>query len=189
MRGVLYRSRGIAEFKGFIYLTIDIRRLLLHLDSPDKISKLEDSSTMAQATGAHLTITAAELFQLRHVARGTLPPTLIIRNGIVVSVHTGELLERDVVIAGRHIAAITPWGYFQRSHYPLEAHFVEIDASGKYVSSGFIDTHIHIEYTKLVPGELARLSIPRGTTTVLADANCIANVIPLTTSRAAWPLG
>jgi adenine deaminase len=35
----------------------------------------------------------------------------------------------------------------------------------------------NIEYTKLVPGELARLSVPRGTTTVLADANCIANVL------------
>lgn len=27
------------------------------------------------------------------------------------------------------------------------------------------------------PGELARLSVPRGTTTILADANCIANVL------------
>jgi adenine deaminase len=44
------------------------------------------------------------------------------------------------------------------------------------VSPGFIDAHIHVEYTKLTPGELARLSIPRRTTTVLADANCIGNI-------------
>lgn len=53
---------------------------------------------------------------------------------------------------------------------------MDIDASGKYNFPSFIDAHIYIEYTKLVPGELARLSLPRGTTTVLADANCIANV-------------
>lgn len=128
------------------------------------------------ATGAHITITPEELFQLRQVARGTAPPTLIIRHGIILAVHTAELLERDVIIKDRHIAAITPWDHFPRSHYSQNASIVEIDAKGKFVSPGFIDTHIHIEYTKLIPGELARLSVPRGTTTVLADANCIANV-------------
>lgn len=128
------------------------------------------------ATGAHLTITPQELFRLRHVARGTAPPTLIIQHGTLLSVHTGELLERDVVLSGRHIAAVTPWDYFPRSKYSDDAEIEEIDARGRYISPGFIDTHIHIEYTKLVPGELARLSVPRGTTTVLADANCIANV-------------
>lgn len=121
------------------------------------------------ATGAHLAITVEELMHLRLVALGSQPPTLIIRGGQILSLHTGELLERDVVIYGRHIAAITPWSYF-----PLAPE--EVDAHGSFISPGFIDTHIHIEYTKLVPGELARLSVPRGTTTVLADANCIANV-------------
>ena len=115
-------------------------------------------------TGAHLSITTDELVNLRLVARGTVPPSVIIRNGTVLALHTGELLERDVVISGRHIAAITPWGYFPRAES-------EIEASGKFISPGLIDAHIHIEYTKLVPGELARLSVPRGTTTVLADAN------------------
>jgi adenine deaminase len=133
------------------------------------------AAAVSNATGAHLSITPDELFQLRHVARGTAPPNLIIRHGTILSVHTGELLERDVV-SGRHIAAITPWGYFPRSKYSDDADIEEIDARGRYISPGFIDTHIHIEYTKLVPGELARLSVPRGTTTVLADANCIANV-------------
>lgn len=131
---------------------------------------------VSNATGAHLTITPEELFQLRHVARGTTPPNLIIRHGLVISVHTGELLERDVIIHGRHIAAITPWDHFPRARYPEDAIIKEIDASGRFISPGFIDTHLHIEYTKLTPGELARLSVPRGTTTVLADANCIANV-------------
>ncbi|RDW77520.1 adenine deaminase-1 [Coleophoma cylindrospora] len=124
----------------------------------------------SNSTGAHLTITVDELMHLRLVALGTRSPSLIIRGGHILSLHTGEILPRDVVVAGRHIAAITPW-----NHFPTDA-VLEIDARGKFVSPGFIDAHIHIEYTKLVPGELARLSVPRGTTTVLADANCIANV-------------
>lgn len=123
----------------------------------------------SNSTGSHLSITVDELMQLRLVARGSLPPSLIIRGGNVLSLHTGEILPRDVVIQGRHIAAITPW-----DHFPVAID--EINASGKFVSPGFIDTHIHVEYTKLVPGELARLSVPRGTTTILSDANCIANV-------------
>lgn len=128
------------------------------------------------ATGAGLSITAPELSNLRHVARGTQPPTVIIRHGMVLSLHTGELLDRDVLVSGRHIAALTPWDHFPSTKYG-KAEVREIDARGKFISPGFIDAHIHIEYTKLVPGELARLSVPRGTTTVLADANCAANVL------------
>jgi adenine deaminase len=129
------------------------------------------------STGAHLTTTVHELMQLRLVALGSEPPSLIIRGGTILALHTGEYLPRDVVISGRHIAAITPWKFFPECQR-------EIDASGKFVSPGFIDAHIHVEYTKLVPGELARLSVPRGTTTILADANCIANVHLL--SRFYW---
>ncbi|KAF4615722.1 hypothetical protein G7Y89_g15266 [Cudoniella acicularis] len=121
------------------------------------------------STGSHLTITVDELMRLRLVALGSRAPSLIIRGGQVLSLHTGEILPRDVVISGRHIAAITPWNHFPRATEEVSAH-------GKFVSPGFIDTHIHVEYTKLTPGELARLSVPRGTTTILADANCIANV-------------
>ncbi|KAF4309491.1 adenine deaminase-2 [Botryosphaeria dothidea] len=124
----------------------------------------------SNSTASHLSISVQELLDLRLVARGSLKPSAIIRNGKILALHTGELLERDVIISGRHIAAITPWGHFPRAE-------LEIDALGKYISPGFIDAHIHIEYTKLVPGELARLSVPRGTTCVLADANCIANVL------------
>ncbi len=113
--------------------------------------------------------TAAELDRVRAVATGTARADLIVRGGLVLSPGTAEWLERDVVISGRHIAALTPWG-----HVP-EAREV-IDASGSHVVPGFIDAHLHIEYTNLTPGELARLSVPRGTTTVLTDPNAAANV-------------
>ncbi len=108
--------------------------------------------------------TEEELAVLRAVASGRRRPDLVIRGGLVQSPGTQEWLERDVVIAGRHIATLTPWG-----HFPESAR--EIDASGSYVVPTFIDAHLHIEYTNLTPGELARLSVARGTTTVLTDPN------------------
>jgi adenine deaminase len=121
------------------------------------------------ATGASMAPTVDELMKFRLVAAGKEKPDMIIRGGKVLALHIGEVLERDVVISGRHIAAVTPIGYFDCDEI--------IDATGYFVAPTFIDAHLHIEYTKLVPGELARLSVPRGTTTVLADANCIANVL------------
>ncbi|WP_137155658.1 adenine deaminase C-terminal domain-containing protein [Rhizobium sp. FKL33] len=121
------------------------------------------------ATGAAWAPSVEELMRMRFVAAGRQKPDRIIRGGKVLALHIGEILERDVVISGRHIAAVTPVGYFDCDEI--------IDATGYFVAPTFIDVHLHIEYTKLVPGELARLSVPRGTTTVLADANCIANVL------------
>jgi adenine deaminase len=112
--------------------------------------------------------TTAELGAIRAVAAGTRAPDLVVRGGRVLSVHTGEFLERDVVVSGRHIAAVTPVGR-------MDAERV-IDASGCVVAPTFLDAHLHIEYTMLTPGELGRLVVPRGTTTVLTDADCLANV-------------
>ena len=123
---------------------------------------------MSSALRPELLPTNAELALLRRVAVGRAPADLIVRGGLVLAVHTGEFLERDVVISGRHIAAITPVGHFDCDDV--------IDATGKHVLPTFIDAHLHIEWTMLTPGELARVSVPRGTTTVLTDPDGLANV-------------
>jgi adenine deaminase len=112
--------------------------------------------------------TTEELTAIRAVAIGDRPADLIVRGGRVLHVHTGEFLEGDVVISGRHIAAVTPVGRMRADTI--------IDAAGRWVTPTFIDAHLHIEYTMLTPGELARLIVPRGTTTVLCDADAMANV-------------
>jgi Adenine deaminase len=113
--------------------------------------------------------TTEELTVLRAVAAGLRRPDLIVRGGLVQSPGTEEWLECDVLVAGRHIAALTPWGHV------ADADEI-VDASGCHVVPAFLDAHLHIEYTNLTPGELARLSIPRGTATVLTDPNGAANV-------------
>ncbi len=52
-----------------------------------------------------------------------------------------------------------------------------LDASGRYVVPGFIDAHVHIESSKLIVDEFARLVLPLGTTAVVADPHEIANVL------------
>ena len=42
---------------------------------------------------------------------------------------------------------------------------------------GFIDAHVHIESSKLLVDEFARLVLPFGTTAVVADPHEIANVL------------
>ena len=46
-----------------------------------------------------------------------------------------------------------------------------------YIIPGFIDSHIHIESSMLVPSEFARIAVTHGTVAVVADAHEIANVL------------
>jgi adenine deaminase len=52
-----------------------------------------------------------------------------------------------------------------------------LDASGRFVVPGFVDAHLHLESTKLLPDEFARLVLPLGTTACVADPHEIANVL------------
>jgi adenine deaminase len=52
-----------------------------------------------------------------------------------------------------------------------------LDAEGSYVVPGFVDAHMHLETSKLLPSEFARLVLPLGTTAVVADPHEIANVL------------
>ncbi len=50
------------------------------------------------------------------------------------------------------------------------------DLEGRYLIPGFIDGHIHIESTMMVPPSLAEAVLPHGTTAVVTDPHEIANV-------------
>lgn len=100
------------------------------------------------------------------VARGDEPADLVVRGGRVLSVFTREWLEADVAIADGYVAGL---GEYEGRE--------ALDASGRWVVPGFIDAHVHIETTKLLVDEFARLVLPLGTTTVVADPHEIANVL------------
>lgn len=92
----------------------------------------------------------------------------LLKNGNVVNVFTGELQKANVLFEDGVILGV---GDYTES----EADFVE-DISGKFVCPGFIDGHIHIESSMLLPQELVRVALPHGTTAMVTDPHEIANV-------------
>jgi adenine deaminase len=100
------------------------------------------------------------------VARGDEPADLVIRGGRVLSVFTREWLDTDVAVADGFVAGL---GDYEGSE--------TLDVSGRYVVPGFVDAHMHLESSRLLVDEFARLVLPFGTTAVVADPHEIANVL------------
>jgi adenine deaminase len=100
------------------------------------------------------------------VARGDAEPDLVVAGARVFSVFTREWLTGDVAVADGRIAGI---GRFDGG--------TRIEADGRPLVPGFVDAHVHLESSKLLPAEFARIVVARGTTTVVCDPHEIANVL------------
>lgn len=100
------------------------------------------------------------------VARGDAPADLLLQNGRVANVFTGEVEEVDVALYGDRIAGLGE-GYEAAS---------TVDLEGRFVLPGLLDAHVHVESSLATPVEFARAVVPRGTTTVVSDPHEIANV-------------
>ncbi len=59
----------------------------------------------------------------------------------------------------------------------LEALGVSPDPALPYLMPGFVDAHVHIESSMLVPSEFARLAVVHGTVATVSDPHEIANVL------------
>ena len=104
-----------------------------------------------------------ELKKLVAVAKGDVPADIVLRGGIVVDVLSGELVRDDVAIVANKIAGI--------GKYEGE---VVVDISGKYVLPGLLDSHAHIEPSRLSPQEYAREIIKHGTTGLIVNPHQIS---------------
>ncbi|MBR8740373.1 adenine deaminase C-terminal domain-containing protein [Nocardiopsis sp. MG754419] len=103
------------------------------------------------------------------MSHSQLSADLLIHGGEVVSVHTGQVWRADVAVTGDRVRAVLPPGTPVRAERTL-------DATGLVIAPGYVDAHMHIESSLLAPAEFARVTLARGTTTVLADAHEIVNV-------------
>jgi len=99
------------------------------------------------------------------VAAGREKADIVIRNGKIIDVFNGEIIEGDVAIVDGYIAGI---GSF-------EAHQI-IDAHGSYISPGLIDGHVHVESSMVTPQEFAKVLLMHGVTTAITDPHEMANV-------------
>ena len=107
-----------------------------------------------------------ELKRRLAVARGDEPADLVIRGAQVFSAFTREWLDGDLAIADGFVAGL---GDYEGTEV--------LELSGRYLVPGFIDAHMHLESSKLLVDEFARLVLPLGTTAVVADPHEIANVL------------
>ncbi|MBF2678917.1 adenine deaminase [Listeria welshimeri] len=100
------------------------------------------------------------------VSDGREKADLVIKNGRIVNVFSGEIMEGDIAIKNGYIAGI---GDFSEAEQIM-------DAAGEFIVPGFIDAHVHVESAMVTPAEFARVLLPNGVTTIVTDPHEIANV-------------
>lgn len=96
---------------------------------------------------------------------------IVLYNGKIINVITREIYNGDIAIKGKYILLV---GDCKKLIGPDT---LVIDVEGKYLSPGFIDSHMHFESSMLTVTEFSRLSIPSGTTTLIADPHEIGNAL------------
>ena len=82
-------------------------------------------------------------------------------SGQLVDIHNREIFPAEIIIDNNKIVSI-----------------IKVDiADEKFILPGFIDAHIHIESSMLIPSEFARLAVIHGTVATVSDPHEIANVM------------
>lgn len=91
---------------------------------------------------------------------------LVLRNAKYLDADKREFVEGDIAIKDGKIIGIN--GNFSGKE--------EKDLTGKYITPGFIDSHIHLESSVISPEDFAKIASIHGTTAVVTDPHEIANV-------------
>jgi len=82
-------------------------------------------------------------------------------SGNIVDVPNARIFPGTLIIAGGRIMDIVR----EDNNYP------------NFIVPGFIDAHVHIESSMLVPSEFARIAAVHGTVAAVSDPHEIANVL------------
>ena len=85
----------------------------------------------------------------------------MIIQGNIVDIQNKSVYKGEVMVKNGVISLITP------KHHNIET----------YILPGFIDAHIHIESSMLVPSEFAKIAVIHGTVATVSDPHEIANVL------------
>jgi len=83
--------------------------------------------------------------------------------GNLVDVWKQEIYSAEVIVADKKIVAINPIANADSNSLP-------------FILPGFIDSHVHVESSMLIPSEFARLAVVHGTVGTISDPHEIANV-------------
>jgi len=107
----------------------------------------------------------ASLREKIRIASGDGMADLLIKNGRVVDVFSGQIEKKDVAIFG---GIVVGFGDYQAKEI--------IDVEGDFLCPGLIDGHVHVESSMVTIPEFARAVLPNGTTSIVIDPHEIANV-------------
>ena len=107
--------------------------------------------------------------RLIRVARGEEPAAVVFKNATYLNVFSNDFCHGDIAVSNGLVAGIG-------SYRGIE----EIDVSGRFVSPGFIDAHIHLESSMVSPAEFARAvvsqRVPPGMTMMYHAQERIMNI-------------
>ncbi|MBC5775521.1 adenine deaminase [Pontibacter sp. KCTC 32443] len=82
-------------------------------------------------------------------------------SGRIIDIHNKEIFEGTVHVANGRISKIVR----------------EATNATNYILPGFVDAHVHVESSMLVPCEFARLAVVHGTVATISDPHEIGNVL------------
>ncbi len=109
---------------------------------------------------------------LMDAALGKIPCDLTVKNVRYLNVFTGEIYDGEVDVKDGYVVRV------RRPEQIPELPAEEVwDGEGNYLIPGFIDSHMHVESTMMIPENFSRAAIPWGTTTICTDPHEIANVM------------
>ena len=81
--------------------------------------------------------------------------------GQIVDIHAKRIYKGEIIVRNGKIESIREAGH----------------GRDEYILPGFVDAHIHIESSMLVPSEFARMAVRHGTVATVSDPHEIANVL------------
>jgi adenine deaminase len=99
-------------------------------------------------------------------AMGRIPCDLVLKNARVLDVFNGAWFHSDLGILDGFIVGLD---------FGIQG-IRTLDLKDKWIVPGFIDAHVHIESSLLIPAQFQKVVLPRGTTTAVCDPHELANV-------------
>ena len=108
------------------------------------------------------------------VALGRIQASVVIMGGTLIDVCTRRIVpDIDVAVYDERIALVGD------ASDVIGQETRVIDAKKLFLVPGFVDSHYHIESSRLSPRRHAQITLPRGTTTIIEDSHEICNALGL----------
>lgn len=114
-----------------------------------------------------MAVTAEQLRRRIDAAMGRVPCDLILKNVRYLDVFSGVFRDGDVAVSEGVLVGLEPGLQAKRT----------VEGKGRALVPGFIDAHVHIESSMMMPPDFQRAVLGRGTTTAVCDPHELANVL------------